>query len=93
MYVYSLTFHNCVCHTNSIYLRKLQVNIVTNIKVIRQNVFSYASVMVIGVSSDLKIDKIITNTTSSWIIFTLKVILLDFQNLVRFSFSLLDIRA
>ena len=55
--------------------------------------FSYASVMVIGVSSDLKIDKIITNTTSSWIIFTLNVILLDFQNLVRFSFSLLDIRA
>ena len=55
--------------------------------------FSYASVIVIGVSSDLKINKFITNTTFSWILFTLKVIFLDFQNLVRFSFSLLDIRA
>ena len=30
------------------------VNIVTNIEVIWENVFSHASVMVVGVSSDLK---------------------------------------
>ena len=43
----------CTRHTNSIYVSKFQVNTVTIIEVIRQNVFSYARVMVIGVSSDL----------------------------------------
>ena len=53
-YVDSLINHNCAWHTNSIYLSKFQVNTVTNIEVIRQNVqFSHTRVMVIGVSSDL----------------------------------------
>ena len=38
-----------VWHANYIYLSKFQVNAVTNIEVIVQNVFSYARVMVIGV--------------------------------------------
>ena len=43
----------CARHTKTIYVSKFQVNTVTNIEVIRQNVFSHARVMVIGVSSDL----------------------------------------
>ena len=43
----------CTSHTNFIYVSKFQVNTVTNIEVIRQNVFSHARVMVIGVNSDL----------------------------------------
>ena len=44
---------NCVWHTKSICPTKFQVNTVRNIEVIRQNLFSHARVMVIGVSSDL----------------------------------------
>ena len=36
-----------------IYVSKFWVNNVVNIEVIRQNVFSHARIMVIGVSSDL----------------------------------------
>ena len=50
-YVDSLIHHSCVW--NSIYLSKFQVNTVTNIEVMRQNVLSHARVMVVGVSSDL----------------------------------------
>ena len=44
----------CVQHTNSTYVSKFQVNTITNIEVIRQNVFGHARVLVIGVSSDIK---------------------------------------
>ena len=47
--------YNCVCHINSICLTRFQVNMVTHIEVIMQNVFSHASVMVICVSCDLRI--------------------------------------
>ena len=53
-FVDSLMHVICVRHTNSTYISKFQVNTVTNIEVIRQNVFSHARVMVIGVRSDLK---------------------------------------
>ena len=43
----------CAWHTKAIYVSKFQVNTVTNIADIRQNVFSHARVMVIGVRSDL----------------------------------------
>ena len=45
----------CAQHTDSTYISKFQVNTIRNIEVIRQNVFSHARVMVIGVSSDLKV--------------------------------------
>ena len=45
----------CARHTNTTYVSKFQVNTVANVEVIRQNVFSHARVMVIGVSSDLKL--------------------------------------
>ena len=41
-------------HSNFTYVSKFQVNTITIIEVIRQNVFSHARVMVIGVRSDLK---------------------------------------
>ena len=46
--------YNCVWHTKSICPTKFQVNTVTLIGVIRQNLLSHARVTVIGVSSDLK---------------------------------------
>ena len=54
--------YSCTRHTNSTYVSKFQVNqfqvnAVTNSEFIRQNVFSHARVMVIGVSSDLKFSK------------------------------------
>ena len=42
----------------SIYLTKFQVNTVTHIEVIWENVLSHARVMVIGVSSDLNTNKL-----------------------------------
>ena len=53
-YVDSLMHCICVLYANSIYLSKFQVNIVANNEVIRQNVFSHARVMVIGVGGDLR---------------------------------------
>ena len=53
-YVDSFTHYICVWHNNSIHLSKFQVNKVTTIEGIRQNVFSYTRVMVIGVGSDFK---------------------------------------
>ena len=52
-FVESLMHYICFWHANSIYVSKFQVNMVTNNEVIRQNVFSHARVMVIGVGSDL----------------------------------------
>ena len=47
--------HNiCVSHANSTHLTKFQVNNVANNEVIRQNVFSHARVIVIGVEGDFK---------------------------------------
>ena len=43
------------CHTNSTYVSKFQVYTVTNIEVIRQNVFSHTRVRVICVSSDINL--------------------------------------
>ena len=45
--------YNCIWHTKPIYLSNFQIDTITNIEVIRQNVFSHARVMVIGVSCDL----------------------------------------
>ena len=45
--------NNCIWHTKPIYLSNFQIDTITNIEVIRQNVFSHARVMVIGVSCDL----------------------------------------
>ena len=57
----------CARHTNTIYVSKFQVNTVTNIEVIRQNVFSHERVMVIGVSSDLNhFDLIILTVIKVW---------------------------
>ena len=53
IYEDSLMHYNYVWHIKSIYPTKFQVNSVTHIEVIRQNVFSHARVMVIGVSSYL----------------------------------------
>ena len=47
--------YNCVWHIKSIYSTKFQVNTVTNNEVIWKTVFRHARVMVIGVSSDLKL--------------------------------------
>ena len=46
--------YNCVWHTKPIRLSNFQVDTITNFEVIRQNVLSYARVMVIGVSSVFK---------------------------------------
>ena len=53
-YVESLMYYICAWHANFIYLSKFQINTVTNVEVITQNVFSHTRVMVIGVGSDLK---------------------------------------
>ena len=45
--------YNCTWHTKPIYLSRFQLDTITNIEVIRQNVFRHARVMVIGVSCDL----------------------------------------
>ena len=45
--------YNCIWHTKPIYLSNFQIDTITNIEVIRQNVFRHAIVMVIGVSCDL----------------------------------------
>ena len=45
--------YNCIWHTKPIYLSNFQIDMITNIEVIRQNVFCHARVMVIGVSCDL----------------------------------------
>ena len=42
--------YTCVLRNISIYFSKSHVNTVTNVEVIRQNVFSHARVMVIGVN-------------------------------------------
>ena len=44
----------CARPTKNFYVSKFQVNTITNIEAIKQNVFSHARVMVFGVSSDLK---------------------------------------
>ena len=46
--------YNCVWRTDAVYLSMIQVNTVTHISVIRQNVFYLVRVMVISASSDLK---------------------------------------
>ena len=46
----------CARHAKTIYVSKFQVKTITNIEAKMQNVFCHARVMVIGVSSDLKID-------------------------------------
>ena len=45
--------YNCIWHTKPIYLSNFQIVTITTIEVLRQNVFSRARVMVIGVSCDL----------------------------------------
>ena len=45
--------YNCIWHTKSIYFSNFQIDMITNIEVIRHNVFSHAIVIVIGVSCDL----------------------------------------
>ena len=55
--------YNRVWHIKSIYPTKFQVNTVTNIEVIWENVLSHAIAMVNGVSSDLK------GIWDTWIIF------------------------
>ena len=45
--------YNCIWHTKLIYLSNFQIDMITNNEVIRQNMFSHARVMVIGVSGDL----------------------------------------
>ena len=68
-----------VWHANYIYLSKFQVNAVTSIEVIVQNVFSYARVMVIGVGNNLKyisflLDFFIYSTcNASWSFFVIFV--------------------
>ena len=54
-YVDSLIHRNSNLLTYSVYLSEFQVNKVTAFEVIRQNVFSRARVIVIVVSSDLKL--------------------------------------
>ena len=56
----------CVWHANSSYLSKFHVNVVTNIEVIRQNVFSHARVMVIGVGRDIKSNSTWSLTSLLW---------------------------
>ena len=46
--------YNCAWYTKFIYPTNCQVYTETHIDVIRQNAFSHASVMVIGVSRDFK---------------------------------------
>ena len=45
--------YNCIWHTKPIYLSKFQIDTISNIEVIRQNVARHAIVMVIGVTCDL----------------------------------------
>ena len=45
--------YNCIWHTKLIYLSNFQIDTISNIEVIRQNVFRHARIMVIGVSCDL----------------------------------------
>ena len=45
--------YNCIWHTKPLYLSNFQIDTISNIEVIRQNVFRHARVMVIGVSCDL----------------------------------------
>ena len=45
--------YNCIWHPKPIYLSNFQIDTITNIEVIRQNVFSHARVTVIGVSCHL----------------------------------------
>ena len=51
----SLMHYVCVLYTKSIHISKFQVNTVTHIEVLRQNVFSHARItVIIGVAGDLK---------------------------------------
>ena len=45
--------YNCIWHTKPIYLSNFLIDTITNIEVIRQNVFRHARVMAICVSCDL----------------------------------------
>ena len=45
--------YNCIWHTKPIYLSNFQIDTISNIEVMRQNVFRLARVMVIGASCDL----------------------------------------
>ena len=45
--------YNCIWHTKPIYLSNFQIDTISNIEVIRPNVFRHARVMDIGVSCDL----------------------------------------
>ena len=55
--------YNCIWHTKPIYLSHFQIDTISNIEVIRQNVFRHARVMVIGVSCDL--NKVLNNASYS----------------------------
>ena len=66
-FVDGLVHYICLRYINSTYVSKFQVNTITNIEVIRQNVFSHARVIVIGVSSDLKNKLVaVAKQTGSW---------------------------
>ena len=57
--------YNCIWHTKPIYLSNFQIDTISNIEVIRQNVFRLARVMVIGVSCDL--NKVLNKASYSFL--------------------------
>ena len=57
--------YNCLWLTKPLYLCNLQIDTISNIEVIRQNVFRHSRVMVIGVSCDL--NKVLNRASYSFI--------------------------
>ena len=81
--------YNCIWHTKPLYLSNFQIDTISNIEVIRQNVFKHARVMVIGVSCDL--NKVLNRASYSVIfpqIFLIKSTIyeLPYKNLYLYIF-------